>query len=55
MLWELTEGKLGEAPAPPVSEGTSANVSVPASLELSDDEKEEVDEMESRLAALKST
>ncbi|XP_045475491.1 charged multivesicular body protein 3 [Harmonia axyridis] len=54
VLWELTEGKLGEAPAPPVSEGAAANVSVPASVELSDEEKE-VDEMESRLAALKST
>ncbi|XP_044755312.1 charged multivesicular body protein 3 [Coccinella septempunctata] len=54
VLWELTEGKLGEAPAPPISEGASAEVSVPAALDLSDEEKD-VDEMESRLAALKST
>lgn len=48
VLWELTEGKLGEAPAPPVSEKAEP---APAAEE---DNEEELDEMQSRLAALKS-
>lgn len=50
VLWELTEGKLGEAPAPPVSE-TAAAEPIPA---VEDDNEEELEEMQNRLAALKS-
>ncbi|KAK9890684.1 hypothetical protein WA026_012035 [Henosepilachna vigintioctopunctata] len=55
VLWELTEGKLGEAPAPPTSEGASATIGEPATVDLSDEEEKDVDEMASRLAALKSS
>lgn len=50
VLWELTEGKLGEAPLPPTS--TAASI-VP---EVTEDEPEEEDltEMQSRLQALRS-
>ncbi|KAK5645409.1 hypothetical protein RI129_006709 [Pyrocoelia pectoralis] len=48
VLWELTEGKLGEAPAPPVSE--AKQVDVPAAEE----NEEELEDMQTRLAALKS-
>ncbi|KAF5306136.1 hypothetical protein FQR65_LT07412 [Abscondita terminalis] len=50
VLWELTEGKLGEAPAPPVSEAKAA----PAEVEAEEDNEEELEDMQSRLAALKS-
>lgn len=53
VLWELTEGKLGEAPAPP--QGDQASVQpVPAAPEVEDENEEEIEEMQSRLAALKS-
>ncbi|KAK4875740.1 hypothetical protein RN001_012162 [Aquatica leii] len=48
VLWELTEGKLGEAPAPPVTETKAAPVVV------EDENEEELEDMQSRLAALKS-
>lgn len=48
VLWELTEGKLGEAPAPPVTETKAAPVAV------EDENEEELEDMQSRLAALKS-
>lgn len=51
VLWELTEGKLGEAPLPP-----TANVvkeEVPAAAEEEENE-EELEEMQSRLQALRS-
>ncbi|KAF2899437.1 hypothetical protein ILUMI_06733 [Ignelater luminosus] len=48
VLWELTEGKLGEAPAPPVSEKAEP---APA---VEEDNEEELEEMQSRLAALKN-
>ncbi|CAH0555050.1 unnamed protein product [Brassicogethes aeneus] len=48
VLWEITEGKIGEAPLPPTEEK-----SVPAPEEEEED-TEELEEMQSRLAALKS-
>jgi charged multivesicular body protein 3 len=51
VLWEITEGKLGEAPAPPVGERPAVEEPAePADVE----DEEEIEEMQSRLAALKS-
>lgn len=53
VLWELTAGKLGEAPAPPLTEAGGA-VPVPKqSVDVEEDE-EDLEEMQSRLQALKS-
>ncbi|EFA10075.1 charged multivesicular body protein 3 [Tribolium castaneum] len=52
VLWEITEGKLGEAPAPPVGDKAAAAVEQPESVDVEDEE--EIEEMQSRLAALKS-
>lgn len=49
ILWELTEGKLGEAPVPPVNEAEGAS-----SISRPQVEDEEVEDVESRLEALKS-
>jgi len=50
VLWELTEGKLGEAPLPPQTEKEPEQEIAAAPEE----DEEELKEMESRLAALKS-
>lgn len=55
VLWEITEGKLGEAPTPPIGD-TAASTSItptPANGEEEEDE-EELEDMQSRLAALRS-
>lgn len=61
VLWEITDGKLGEAPLPP--EATPADKAsaekAPAAasrvaVEEDDDESEELEEMQSRLASLRS-
>ncbi|ALC46538.1 vps24 [Drosophila busckii] len=60
VLWEITDGKLGEAPLPP--EATPADktpavvpkVAVQAEAEEEDDDGEELQEMQSRLASLRS-
>lgn len=50
VLWELTDGKLGEAPAVP-----QATPSGPAASKAAESEEEEdLDEMRSRLEALRS-
>lgn len=50
MLWELTQGKLGEAPAPPTAVGAPS-----ASQEVEPEADEgELDDMRSRLEALRS-
>lgn len=49
VLWELTEGKLGEAPAPPV-ETTAPKVPV----QVVESDEEELEEMQNRLSALRS-
>lgn len=52
VLWELTQGKLGEAPAPPVA---TENTPIPTTSHVRDKEEEEdLDEMQSRLEALRS-
>ncbi|XP_044726802.1 charged multivesicular body protein 3 [Chrysoperla carnea] len=55
VLWELTEGKLGEAPAPPVAttEGPSTAAETEPNV-LLEDNPEELEEMQNRLSALRS-
>lgn len=61
VLWEITDGKLGEAPLPP--EATPADKAAAAAApsrvavqeeEDDDDEGEELQEMQKRLASLRS-
>lgn len=49
VLWELTDGKLGEAPSVP-----QAAPAEPAGSKVEDSEEEDLDEMRSRLEALRS-
>lgn len=51
VLWELTAGKLGEAPAPPITEAMGAT---PLPAEPVEENEEELEEMQTRLQALKS-
>lgn len=51
VLWELTEGKLGEAPAPPIGDTSEAR---PATPQVEEESEEDLEEMQSRLAALRS-
>lgn len=56
VLWEITDGKLGEAPLPP--EATPADKTPAAAsrvaVEEDDDDGEELEEMQNRLASLRS-
>ncbi|GLV34254.1 Vacuolar protein sorting 24 [Carabus blaptoides fortunei] len=52
VLWELTAGKLGEAPAPPTEAGLA--IPAPAKPVAAEEDEEELEEMQSRLSALKS-
>jgi len=56
VLWEITDGKLGEAPLPP--EATPADKASASAArveaEQDDEEGEELQEMQSRLASLRS-
>ncbi|KAI8130427.1 Charged multivesicular body protein 3 [Lucilia cuprina] len=60
VLWEITNGKLGEAPLPPedaVAEKQkvpAAAVAVAADVGDDDDEEDDLQEMQSRLASLRS-
>lgn len=49
ILWELTDGKLGEAPSVPL-----ATPSDPAASKAEESEEEDLDEMRSRLEALRT-
>ncbi|KAL0811458.1 hypothetical protein ABMA28_009858 [Loxostege sticticalis] len=51
VLWELTQGKLGEAPAPPTAVGAP---STSKEVEAPEPDESELDEMQSRLEALRS-
>ncbi|KAJ8910876.1 hypothetical protein NQ315_000507 [Exocentrus adspersus] len=51
VLFEITEGKIGEAPLPP---SEPASKEEPAEKEPEVEDEEEIQEMQSRLAALKS-
>lgn len=51
VIWEITEGKLGEAPTPPVGEADASTSKMPAE-EVEDEE--ELEDMQSRLASLRS-
>lgn len=53
VLWELTAGKLGEAPAPPLTEAGGATPVPAQSVDVEEDE-EDLEEMQTRLQALKS-
>ncbi|CAH1969223.1 unnamed protein product [Acanthoscelides obtectus] len=52
VLYEITEGKIGEAPAPPTD--TTVGEKPTAAEEPEEEDEEELEEMQSRLAALKS-
>ncbi|XP_034488573.1 charged multivesicular body protein 3 [Drosophila innubila] len=63
VLWEITDGKLGEAPLPPeatpadrapAAAATASASRVPVEVEDDDDEGDELQEMQSRLASLRS-
>lgn len=62
VLWEITDGKLGEAPLPPEAtpadkasaDKKPATASRVEAEEEDDDEGEELQEMQSRLASLRS-
>jgi len=51
VLWELTDGKLGEAPSVPIAAPSGAG---PAAKETEEDEEEDLEEMKNRLEALRS-
>lgn len=51
VLWELTQGKLGEAPAPPTAVGAP---STSKEEEVAEPDESELDEMQTRLQALRS-
>lgn len=51
VLYEITKGEIGKAPEPPVSEAVSEPT--PVAVEEDEDE-EELEEMKTRFAALKS-
>lgn len=51
VLWEITAGKIGEAPLPPTSVSEPTKESEPLPTE---EDESEIEEMQSRLAALKS-
>lgn len=51
VLWEITAGKIGEAPAPPVTE---AGGSQPVPAQAAESDEEELEEMQNRLSALRS-
>ena len=53
VLWELTQGKLGEAPAPPTAVG-APSTSKEQEVETTEPDESELDEMQSRLEALRS-
>ncbi|XP_037824218.1 charged multivesicular body protein 3-like [Lucilia sericata] len=61
VLWEITNGKLGEAPLPPdeltpaeQQKVPAAAVAVTADVGDDDDEEDDLQEMQSRLASLRS-
>lgn len=53
VLWEITEGKLGEAPLPPEANVERERVA-PAREEVEEENEEDLQEMASRLQALRS-
>lgn len=52
VLWELTDGKLGEAPAVPLS--TPAEPASTSRVAHEEDEEEDLEDMKNRLEALRS-
>lgn len=53
VLFEITEGKIGEAPSPPIDSEVKEKPSV-STEEPEEENEEEIEDMQSRLAALKS-
>lgn len=51
VLWELTDGKLGEAPSVPIATPNDASTS---KVQDNEDEEEDLEEMQNRLQALRS-
>ena len=54
VLWEITEGKLGEAPLPPEGATIEKAQPTPVAVEEDEDDEEELQEMQHRLASLRS-
>ncbi|CAG9830062.1 unnamed protein product [Diabrotica balteata] len=54
VLFEITEGKIGEAPLPPTEPAEQVGPKPSRSVEEPQEDEEEIEEMQSRLAALKS-
>ncbi|KAM7362750.1 vacuolar protein sorting 24 [Cochliomyia hominivorax] len=59
VLWEITNGKLGEAPLPPDELAAGEQQKAPAAVAVADDvgdddEEDDLQEMQSRLASLRS-
>ncbi|XP_028132686.1 charged multivesicular body protein 3 [Diabrotica virgifera virgifera] len=54
VLFEITEGKIGEAPLPPTEPAEQVGPTPSRSVEEPQEDEEEIEEMQSRLAALKS-
>lgn len=54
VLWEITEGKLGEAPLPPEGATVEKAQPTPVAVEEEEDDEEELQEMQHRLASLRS-
>lgn len=59
VLWEITDGKLGEAPLPPQELAAAEKTKTPAVAVAADDvedddDEEDLQEMQSRLASLRS-
>lgn len=57
VLWELTEGKLGEAPLPPdasIRDPVASTSTVKDEVEEEEEDEEDLKEMQSRLEALRS-
>lgn len=54
VLYEITKGEIGKAPEPPVSDAIREPTPSVAVVEPDEEDEEELEEMQSRFAALKS-
>lgn len=54
VLWEITAGKLGEAPAAPIAAPAKEGESSGVAADVEEDQEDDMEEMQSRLQALRS-
>lgn len=54
VLWEITAGKLGEAPAAPIAAPAKEGESSGVTADLEEDQEDDMEDMQSRLQALRS-